>query len=203
MFFIAALPAIVLHEVAHGYVSYLLGDPTAKNAGRLTLNPIKHIDPFGTLLLPAILSYFGTPFGYAKPVPINPYFYKDYRRGMLITGLAGPATNLVLGIVFGLIVRFAPPIGGLGTVAGALLTYAFFLAQVNLVLLFFNLIPIPPFDGSRVIPIFLSDSGMRIYSQVERYGFVIIFALLFLAPGIIQTYFAYTVEPLLRLIIGV
>ncbi len=97
------VPAIVLHEVSHGYVSYRLGDPTAKMRGRLSLNPIKHVDPFGTVLLPLLLWACGAPiFGYAKPVPINPNYYKDYRKGMMLTGLAGPTTNLVMAFVAGL-----------------------------------------------------------------------------------------------------
>jgi Zn-dependent protease len=204
MFFLAALPAIVAHEVSHGYVAYLLGDPTAKSAGRLSPNPLKHIDPFGTVLLPALLALAHAPvFGYAKPVPINPYFFKDRRRGLMLTGLAGPATNLVLAIVAGLVYRFAAPLAANApTAVGLVVDYLFFFAEINLVLMFFNLIPIPPFDGSRVLPMFLPDSAMHAYAQVERYGFVIILALLFLAPGVLGAYFSVTVEPLLRLIVG-
>jgi Zn-dependent protease len=205
LFFFAVVPAIVFHEVAHGYVSFLLGDPTAKNAGRLTLNPLKHVDPFGTLLMPALLILSHLPaFGYAKPVPINPYFYKNHRQGLLITGLAGPSTNLVFGTVAGLLFRvLAPILASGGSVGDLVASYLFILAEVNFVLMFFNLIPIPPFDGSRVLPIFLSDSAMRVYSQVERYGFIIIFAVLFLAPGVLSGYFAATVDPLLRLVTGI
>jgi Zn-dependent protease len=207
MFFAAALPAIVFHEVAHGWVSNLLGDPTAKQAGRLSFNPLRHIDPIGTLLLPALLIMANFPaFGYAKPVPINPHFYKDYRWGMLLTGLAGPATNLVFAVVAGGLFRLGmlvPETAGAPGIAFSLLvTYLFFLAQVNLVLMFFNLIPIPPFDGSRIIPVFLSDGGMRVYAQLERYGFVIIFAILWLGRGVVGAYFSYTVTPLLRLVTG-
>jgi len=100
------IPAIVLHELSHGYVSYRLGDPTAKMQGRLSLNPIKHMDPFGTVLLPLLLWFSGAPvFGYAKPVPINPGYYKDYRKGMMLTGLAGPAANLTLAFVAGMASR--------------------------------------------------------------------------------------------------
>ncbi len=204
MRFLFILPAIILHEIAHGYAAYLLGDPTARNAGRLSLNPLRHIDPFGTILLPALLVLANFPgFGYAKPVPINPRYFSDFRRGMLLTGLAGPATNLALAVVSGLAVRFFGTallaMGSAGAIAANLLYY---FATINLVLLFFNLIPIPPFDGSRVLPIFLSDRALRVYAQVEQYGFIIIFALVFLFQGIVQAYFAVTVDPLLRLIAG-
>lgn len=202
LFFAAAFPAIILHEISHGYVARLLGDPTAERAGRLSLNPIRHIDPFGTLILPALLALAGWPiFGYAKPVPINPYFFKNYRWGMLLTGLAGPTTNFVLAVLAGLAFRVLDPliVSGPGALA---VSYLFFFTQVNLVLMFFNLIPIPPFDGSRVLPVFLSDNAMRVYAQVERYGFLIILALLWFGGNVVERYFAVTVDPLLRLILG-
>ncbi|MEL7668247.1 MAG: site-2 protease family protein, partial [Actinomycetota bacterium] len=147
------VPAIVLHEVAHGYVSYRLGDPTAKMQGRLTLNPIKHVDPFGTVVLPLLLAALGGPvFGYAKPVPINPGYYRDYRKGMMITGLAGPATNLTLAAFAGLLARvveLGPVLTGPTTdpqltVLGWLWYALYYFGIINLVLMFFNLIPIPP-----------------------------------------------------------
>ena len=211
------VPAIVLHEVAHGYVSYRLGDPTAKSRGRLSLNPVKHMDPFGTVLLPLMLWAAGLPiFGYAKPVPINPGYYRDYRKGMVLTGLAGPATNLTLALLAGLAVRAIS--AGVSIVSGAagetVLTGAawvafafYFFAQINLVLMFFNLIPIPPLDGSRVLPLFLSDAALAKYHQFERYGIMVFFALMFLVPrllniDIIGWYFDLTVGPLLRLFTG-
>ena len=206
LIFAVAVPAIVLHEVSHGYVAHLLGDPTAKERGRLSLNPIKHVDPFGTLLLPAMLALVGSPvvIGYAKPVPINPRYFRNYRMGMLLTGLAGPATNLVMAIVSGLVIRLLDATGASAfTAVGYAVLVLYFFALINLVLMFFNLIPIPPFDGSRIIPIFLSDRGLRAYAQIERYGFLIIFALLFLGKGLLSGYFELTVYPLLRLLTGV
>ncbi|HAL30333.1 MAG TPA: site-2 protease family protein [Coriobacteriia bacterium] len=212
------IPAIVLHEVSHGYVSYRLGDPTAKMKGRLSLNPIKHVDPFGTVLLPLLLWFSGAPvFGYAKPVPINPGYYKDYRKGMMLTGLAGPTTNLTLALVSGLLVRFLLPLGDLATGSQVDPTFTplgwavyalYFFAQINLVLMFFNLIPIPPLDGSRVLPIFLSDKALMKYHQVEQYGILIFFGLLLLLPRIlgfspIGAYFDITVYPILRLFTGI
>jgi Zn-dependent protease len=212
------VPAIVLHEVSHGYVSYRLGDPTAKMRGRLTLNPIKHMDPFGTVLLPLLLWASGAPvFGYAKPVPINPNYYKDYRKGMMITGLAGPVTNLALALIAGLIVRFLTLTGALaygsvseGTlgVLGWILYGFYYFAQINLVLMFFNLIPIPPLDGSRVLPLFLSDRALQTYHQVEQYGILIFFGLLMVLPRILPFsplgwYFNLTVRPLMALFTGI
>ncbi len=211
------VPAIVLHEVAHGYVSYRLGDPTAKMQGRLSLNPIKHVDPFGTVLLPLLLAVSGAPvFGFAKPVPINPNYYKDYRKGMLLTGLAGPATNLIMAFTAGMVVRVIALGGGL--VAGSIsdgaisalgwVLYGFyFFAMINLVLMFFNLIPMPPLDGSRVLPIFLSDAALHKYHQFERYGILVFFVFVLLLPnylGIdpIGWYFDLTVAPLLKLFTG-
>jgi len=198
--FALAVPAIVLHEVSHGYVAYLLGDPTAKARGRLSLNPLRHVDTFGTIILPALLSFTGGPvFGYAKPVPINPAYFKDRRAGMTITGLAGPAMNLALAAVSGVASRILVGFGGtLGFISDLL----YFFAYINLILMCFNLIPIPPLDGSRVLPLFLNREGMLIYHKVERYGFLILFMLIFLVPGAIHTYLEYTALPLLHLFAG-
>ncbi|HNV03383.1 MAG TPA: site-2 protease family protein [Vicinamibacterales bacterium] len=140
------VPSIVLHEVAHGWVSLRLGDPTARNAGRLSLNPLRHLDLFGTVLLPLMLWSSGAPvFGYAKPVPINPAYYRDVRRGQLRTSLAGPAANLLLAgagsaaawLAWTLGAPDCRPLAWAWLFAGAFV-------EVNLVLMFFNLIPIPP-----------------------------------------------------------
>ena len=212
------VPAIVLHEVSHGWVSYQLGDPTAKLRGRLSLNPIKHVDPFGTVLLPLLLWLGGAPiFGYAKPVPINPHYYRDYRTGMMMTGLAGPVTNLTLAFAAGLGVRGLTVLAQLmdnraSEGAFVVLTWVFyafyFFAQINLVLMFFNLIPIPPLDGSRVLPVFLSDRALETYHRIEQYGILIFFGLLMVLPRILPfsplgAYFDVTVRPLLRLFTGV
>ena len=212
------VPAIVLHEVSHGYVSYRLGDPTAKLQGRLSLNPIKHVDPFGTILLPLLLWFGGGPiFGYAKPVPINPGYYRDYRKGMMLTGLAGPATNLTLAVFSGLAARLVVAGGnvlvatasdGVVTALGWIFYAFYYFAQINLVLMFFNLIPIPPLDGSRVLPLFLSDRALESYHRVERYGILVFFGAMLLLPNLLNIdliggYFSITVLPLLRLLTGV
>lgn len=207
--FAAIIPAIVLHEISHGYVAYLLGDTTAKDRGRLSLNPLKHVDPFGTVLMPILMyAMAGFAFGYAKPVPINPHRFSDYRKGMFFTGIAGPTTNLMLAAVAGVIVRALDLFGGgMGVVSAYAAAYFYYFCLINLVLMFFNLIPIPPLDGSRVLPLFLSDNGMRRYAQAERYGFLILLLVVFIAPRYlgfdpIDGYFRVTVMPLLRLFAG-
>lgn len=204
------IPAIVLHEVAHGYVAYLLGDSTAKNLGRLSLNPVRHVDPFGTLLLPLILlvgSGGQMAFGYAKPVPINTAAFKNQRMGMFLTAIAGPSTNLLLALAAGLAFRATTifPESVVTSIVGFILLR---FAVINLVLMFFNLIPMPPLDGSRVWPLFLSDRGMRIYDQLEQYGFVILIAAVWLLPSVLgfnplSWYFDLTVSPLISLFAGI
>lgn len=208
------VPAIVLHEVAHGYVSYLLGDPTAKSRGRLSLNPLRHVDPFGTVILPILLAFTtGSVFGYAKPVPINPGYYKDYRKGLLLSGLAGPATNLVLAILASVVFRalvtgaqVAPE--SMVESFGMPLFVLWLFVYVNLMLMFFNLLPVPPLDGSSVYPLFLSDRGLRRFHELERYSMAVLFGVLLLAPSIlgfspIGAYLGVTAEPLLGLLTGV
>lgn len=198
--FAVLVPAIIIHEVAHGWAAFLLGDSTAKDRGRLSLNPVRHIDLWGTILMPLLLvAIFGVGFGYAKPVPINPYRFKDYRQGMFLTGIAGPASNLILAFLSGLAFR------GLGS--GLLAEVVLHFAYMNLALLFFNLIPIPPLDGSRVLPLFLSDRAMDTYHSIEQYGFIILFGALWLIPQVtgfnpIGWYISNTVEPLLVLFAG-
>jgi Zn-dependent protease len=203
------LPSITFHEYMHGYAAYRLGDPTAKNAGRLTLNPLAHIDPFGTVLLPLLLWAGGGPiFGYAKPVPVNPNYFKDIRKGDLITGVAGPAANLVLAIAGAALAWGAV---GLSLIVGAAVAQWIYiigsqLVITNLVLMFFNLIPIPPLDGSSIIPIFLSDSALRTWYGLQRYSFGILLVLLWVVPMMtefdpIGWYFNATVYPLANLLL--
>jgi len=174
------IPAVILHEVSHGYVAYLLGDPTAHDRGRLTLNPIAHVDLWGTILMPAVmllLSGGRFAFGYAKPVPIDPrrMTRTTYQMGMLLTGAAGPVTNILLATVSGIAFRLST----LFQAPDVVLFIFYFFALINLVLAMFNLIPIPPLDGSRVVQYFLKGNALRAYSQLERYGFVIVLALAF------------------------
>jgi Zn-dependent protease len=174
------LLALTVHEFAHGYVAYRLGDPTAKNAGRLTLNPLKHLDPIGTI------AFFFIKFGWAKPVPVNPNYFKNPRKDMLWVALAGPATNLAMAIISAIVTKLVWALASLlpySALAEAILVplNAMLIASVwiNLVLCIFNFLPIPPLDGSRILSGILPDDLARSYQQVERYGFIIILVLAF------------------------
>jgi Zn-dependent protease len=181
----ALVIAIVFHEVAHGYVALLLGDPTAKERKRLSLNPIRHVDPFGTLILPGLLALSGLPvFGWAKPVPVIKQRLRNPRFGMMAVAAAGPATNLVLAIlgaiVLGLLARgvAAPPEGLLGFAIASL--YSFIL--INIFLALFNLLPIPPFDGSHIVEGLLPPRAALVYVKVRPVGFPLMFLLLLVIP---------------------
>ncbi|WP_207260444.1 site-2 protease family protein [Desulfovibrio sp. Huiquan2017] len=166
------LIALVFHEVAHGYVAYLLGDTTAKSQGRLTLNPLKHLDPIGTL------AFFFVHFGWAKPVPINPRYFKNPRKGMMYTALAGPGINFILAAVFAGVFHL---MGLLGiSPRNALYAVAYYGVFVNLILAAFNLLPIPPLDGSNVLAYFLSPRAAYKYMSMSRYGFIILIAIILL-----------------------
>lgn len=186
------VPALVLHEVAHGFAAYKLGDPTAKSAGRLSLNPMKHIDWFGTLALPAILMLMRMPIiGYAKPVPYNPAYFKDPRKGDLIVGLAGPLANFLMALVMSgicwLCTLFLPY--GVQHNPFFMQFYVFFMNQfvlTNLFLMFFNLLPIPPLDGSSIIAILIPVRWLPKYYVIERYAMPIFLILLIVGPYILS-----------------
>ncbi len=174
------LLALTVHEFAHGYIAYRLGDPTAKSLGRLTLNPLKHLDPIGTI------AFFFIKFGWAKPVPVNPAYFKNPKKDMLWVALAGPATNLGLAIISAIVTKLIWALASIlpySTMAEAILVplNAMLIASVwiNLVLCIFNFLPIPPLDGSRILTGLLPDDLARSYLQVERYGFIIILVLAF------------------------
>ena len=171
--------SIVFHEVAHGRMALWRGDTTARDAGRLTLNPIPHIDIFGTILLPLFLILTRSPvlFGWAKPVPVNPWRFREIKKDMAFVGASGPASNFFLAVVAALLFRVLANTVGLGNPFTKLMVFG---VAVNLVLAFFNLIPIPPLDGSRIVMGILPDDLAIRYSRIERYGFLIIFGLLFL-----------------------
>jgi Zn-dependent protease len=164
--------AIVIHESAHGYVADLLGDSTARIAGRITLNPIKHIDPVGSILIPGLLLLTGTGFvfGWAKPVPVNPYNFRKPQRDRLLVALAGPVSNFLTACVFAAVYRFLPGGTNLPTLLIAIIT-------INLVLMMFNLIPIPPLDGSAILPYVFKNNAGLLYSM-ERQGFMYLLGLL-------------------------
>lgn len=174
--------SVVFHEVSHGVVANYLGDPTAKNAGRLTLNPISHIDPIGSVILPGILllmnlafSGQGIIFGWAKPVPINPYNFRDQKYGAAKVALAGPVANLSLALVFGLTLRFFPAIV---SIPGLYLMFSY-IVLINLLLAVFNLLPIPPLDGSHILFSILPPSLENIKSSLNQSGFLLVLLVIF------------------------
>jgi len=170
------IPSIIVHEVSHGFVAERLGDPTARNAGRLTLNPLPHVDPFGSVLLPAMLALANGPlFGWAKPVPVNPARFTNPTGHMAITAVAGPISNLVIATLLG---RFV-----LRSLSGIPEEIVAVFIILNLFLAVFNMLPIPPLDGSRLLPLVLPERGRELYRQFEQFGFIILFALLFFLEG--------------------
>lgn len=181
--------SVIAHEYAHGYAALKQGDDTALALGRLTWNPIKHIDPFMTIILPVVLWLLPGDMilAGAKPVPVNPANYRNYRRGDIIVSLAGVATNLLIAIgcallfpVFGLIGRSAPALATSAAILQAMMLHGLFL---NLILIFFNLIPIPPLDGSHVLKHLLPAAVAYRYQQVARYGILVLLAMMMIAPG--------------------
>jgi len=195
---IVLLFSVIIHELAHGYVAYSLGDPTAKYEGRLTINPLKHLDPFGSIILPLLLFVAGSPFlfGWAKPVPINPYNFSDKKYGEIKVSIAGPASNLLLAIFFGLLLRFIPEEIFLNYQGMAIaLSY---IVAINIWLAVFNLIPVPPLDGSWILFSFLPEKLQNVKNFLRQYG-VVILVLLFLFGG--SVWFAIT-SILFQLITG-
>lgn len=174
--------AVIIHEYSHGWVAWKLGDSTARSLGRLTLNPVAHIDPIGTVLLPLILLVTHSPvlFGWAKPVPVDFFNLNNPKKGMIWVGLAGPAANIIFAIVLSLLLKI--PVLTASYFAVSIITTA---VVANLVLAVFNLLPIPPLDGSRIMTGILPYNLSVEYAKAEPYGFIIIFALLWL--GVINT----------------
>lgn len=173
--------AITLHEFAHGWVANQCGDATARMLGRLTLNPIKHIDPMGTILVPIVLYFTGSPFlfGWAKPVPINFNALKYPKRDMILVALAGPVSNFIMALLWSFAIMIA-----LSLESQSLIEMAKFGVVINLVLGVFNLLPLPPLDGSRVVSALLPNNLAYYYHKLEAYGLYIVLALLFF--GIFQ-----------------
>lgn len=182
----------ILHEVAHGLVADRLGDPTARLMGRLTLNPKNHIDPFMSIFLPLILILSGSPiiFGAAKPVPVDPFNLRDGRKDMALVSLAGPMTNIIIAIVAAVIAKFLvfiiPTIGAtsdLTSIVVPVYMFLFTVVKINLILAIFNLIPIPPLDGSKVFSLILPEKEAATYLAIGNIGMFIVFFLLMFPIG--------------------
>lgn len=171
------LISLTVHEFSHGYVAKLLGDETAERQGRLSLNPLKHLDPIGTILL------FVARFGWAKPVPINPLYFRGNRnRGVLLVSAAGPASNLILSLIASLFFKLAL-LYNINN--GYVITFIYLFIEINVGLAIFNLIPIPPLDGSKILASLLPPQQRNLIYQLERYGFVILIVLLYFGGNFI------------------
>jgi len=189
---VVLLFSIVVHEVAHGYVALLNGDPTARMLGRITLNPVPHIDPVGTIILPLLLllSQAGIIFGWAKPVPVNPLNYRNYRWGEFAVSAAGPISNLVLAAIFSIMLR-------MGLANPGLMQLAYFGVSINIFLALFNLVPIPPLDGSHILALFLPRELARLYDHLQPVGFILILIMFY--TGILGA----IIMPIYRLIVTI
>jgi Zn-dependent protease len=198
-FLAAAIPvviAITLHEAAHGYAAWAMGDDTAKRMGRLSLNPLRHVDRVGTVLLPgflllsqlATIGHVGFMFGWAKPVPVSPWRFRDPRRGMMFVAAAGPAMNFFLAWLGGLALHLIPLVAS--TVRGAEIQLQFVSVFIiaNLALGLFNLIPIPPLDGGRIAVGLLPLPLARVWARTERAGILVVLLLLFLLPAALHEF---------------
>lgn len=188
---VALFLCVIPHEVAHGLVAFWLGDPTAKRAGRLSLNPLRHLDPIGSVILPLALilirRFTGVPlvvFGWAKPVPINPYYFRDPWRGMMWVGLAGPATNIVLAGASATLARLLYLAGVRNSLV---FTFLAMLTVISLVIAFFNLIPLPPLDGSRILSYFLPLRWRLEMMKLEQFGIIVVVVLFLL--GVLDAVF--------------
>lgn len=178
-FFIVLIFSVILHEISHGYVALHLGDPTAKYAGRLSLNPLKHLDPIGSVFLPlflitlSLITRGGIIFGWAKPVPINPLNFRDQKYGSAKVAIAGPLSNFLIALIFGLILRFIP-------LQNISLIYFFStIIYINLLLFLFNLLPIPPLDGSHILFTFLPLEARALRIFLYQWGFFLLLVFIF------------------------
>lgn len=213
MYFVYLIIAILLslsfHELAHAFISYRLGDPTARDHGRLTLNPLKHLDPIGTIMIIASMISGGRGFGWARPVPINPMYYKDKKKGTILTSLAGPLSNILLALLF------AFPFYYIGTSFGAqsinefslkaiLFNFGYMFYSINIGLAVFNIIPVPPLDGSKILSGVLPSRYYFRLMQYENYIGIIFLILIFAFPRVLSTILSplyYVVETAIMFIV--
>ena len=193
-FVLLAIPllySIILHELAHGWVAYRMGDPTAKWQGRLTLNPLKHLDPIGTVML------FIVGFGWARPVPVNFNNIHETRKGLILVSSAGIIANMLLAFLAIFLFQLLSPEAG-----GVTATLLYYMAQINIMLAAFNLIPIPPLDGSKILMGFLSERLQYSLSRLEPYGFFVIIGLLYLgALDPLISFFRWMILSLIRVLL--
>lgn len=208
---LAVIVGLCVHESAHALAAWALGDKTARSRGRVSLNPLAHIDPFGTVLLPLIMIVLGGPvFAFAKPVPVYLGNLKHPKRDEVIVSLAGPVSNIILAVAFALLLHGVAGLSFTPGTAQALYAAASFLQLAvlcNLSLAFFNLIPLPPLDGSSLIVPFLSGRALDTYYQIQRYAMPILIIVLYLVPQVLRIdlvgiYFNFTVYPLFDLLTG-
>lgn len=182
---IVLVMSAVVHEYAHGWAAFQLGDPTAKDEGRLTINPLKHLDPFSSFLLPLITYFtFGFAFGAAKPVPYNPYNLSNQKYGPAIVALAGPLANFLTALFFALFIRLSY-VANLPFINDITFSLLQIVIYINLMLMIFNLIPIPPLDGSKVILPFLPADWQEKILSIERFGFILLFVFIMFGFNII------------------
>jgi len=187
--------SVIVHEVAHGWAALRLGDPTAAREGRLTLNPLPHVDPMMSILVPAMCILSGAPiFGGAKPVPVNPWYFRRPSRDMAFVAAAGPLSNLLLAAAASLLWRWLAPTGG---PLVAILEYGF---QINVVLAAFNLLPIPPLDGSRIVAHFLKGDLAARYRGLDRFGMLIILAVIVFFRAPLTSYLVWFMRSFSRLL---
>lgn len=205
IFIIAALiMSIVLHEMAHGYAANALGDPTARLQGRLSGNPLVHIDLLGSIVVPGLLflSNAGILFGWAKPVPYNPYNLRNQKWGEAMVAAAGPAINLVLAVIFAVIIRLAGPLG----LTSTFVEFASYIVYINLILALFNLLPLPPLDGSKILKALLPFQAAQRYQEllykIESFGLLATFLIIFIFINLLWEPFSQVVGSLFTLLTG-
>jgi Zn-dependent protease len=202
---VALIVSIILHEMAHGYAANALGDPTARLQGRLSPNPLVHIDLLGSIILPALLiiSNAGILFGWAKPVPYNPYNLRNQKWGEALVAIAGPSANVFLALVFSIIIRFADVLS-LGT---SFVQMAWYIVYINILLALFNMLPIPPLDGSKILMAVLPYKLQQKYKQftmwIEQYGIFAMFAFIFIFLQVFATPFFGFVSSVVSLLTGI